>query len=93
MGFFKDLKHDLQTKIEQGARDMATIEHALLKADQGGMEVLLYRRMETEGDSVSYLADQKIDKKVIELFNLSFQAAMKSRTSIIKVLIEILKKN
>lgn len=85
MGFFKKIK----TKLEDTLDDLATIEHALILENPD--KIILYQKVELEGDNVAYMCDEKLSPEVLELFNEVCSASSEARTGIARFIVESIK--
>lgn len=87
MNFFEKIRNKLGDSI----KDKSSIEHALIRRNNGKDELIIYRKQELDGDCVNYQGTEEIEPELIKAFNESFQAAVISRNGIIRAAIKIFK--
>ena len=83
MEIFEEIKEKLESKLI----DITTVEHAMIIEENDGC---IYRFQQTDGDSLSYVSEEPIDKEYLTLFNDAFSASIEARTSITRFIIECL---
>lgn len=76
MGFFDQIK----TKLEETLEDLTTIEHAMIDEETG--KILLYQRLELEGDSLGFTVDHPLTSEQQDLFVAACEASATARTAL-----------
>ena len=80
---------NLKNRITRLARDVFSIETAILIEEEDGRTCRAYSRLSFEGDSINYL-DKEISKDEVSMHTSVVDTAVHSRYALIRILDEAL---